>query len=113
VKAMTRVDAGSLRKRLTLQSVTRAHDDVGGYMESWADVATLWAALVTVSADRVFRARGDEMNISHRITIRHRTDVKPGMRFILDQRVFPILEVSDPDETGRYLEIETTEEVSS
>jgi SPP1 family predicted phage head-tail adaptor len=41
--------------------------------------------------------------VTHRITLRHRDGVASGMRFRRQARLFDILTVHDPDESGRYL----------
>jgi len=41
--------------------------------------------------------------VTHRVTRRHRGNVRAGMRFTRRDRIFEIATVHDPDETGRYL----------
>ena len=54
---------------------------------------------------------GQEHEIaSHTITMRWRSDVASGWRFVFGDRVFAIDHVSDPDEMRRYLVCDVTEE---
>ena len=48
--------------------------------------------------------------MTHRITIRSRDDIRSGMRFVGQGRVFEIMTVHDPDETGRHLVCAVREE---
>jgi len=63
---------GQLRERVTIQSLTRATDDQGGAVETWSDVATVWAM--------VRPARGSETQNSER------TEAIGGYRFVMRNR---------------------------
>ena len=41
--------------------------------------------------------------VTHRVTLRWRNGVAAGMRFARQGRIFDIVTVHDPDDTGRYL----------
>ncbi|MEZ5810878.1 MAG: phage head closure protein [Rhizobiaceae bacterium] len=106
----TFIDAGMLRHELSLQAAVATGDGTGGYAESWVEIATVFARLVPVAVDSLFRADQRLERVTHEITIRHRDDVASGMRFERQGRTFLILTVSDPDETGRYLICTTRED---
>ena len=97
------VDPGAFRHELTLESATPTPDGAGGYAESWAEVATLYARIEPVSATSRFGADQSLETVTHRITLRHRAGIASGMRFRRLSRIFRIVTVHDPDETGRYL----------
>ena len=105
----TFVDPGTLRSRLMLQVATAVPDGLGGFSESWSDVATLFARVEPVSADSRFGAGQTLETVTHRITLRHRSDVEADMRFAAGSRLFRIVTVHDPDESGRYLVCRTRE----
>ena len=104
------VEPGSLRTELALEAVTLADDGAGGHVESWAEVATVFAKLEPQRAD--VRFGGDQFieSVTHRVTLRFREAVGSGMRFRWGERLFDILTVHDPDETGRYLVCRTREQ---
>jgi SPP1 family predicted phage head-tail adaptor len=104
------LDAGLLRCELMLQQASLSPDGMGGFTESWTTVATIFGRLEPVSARSVFGADQRLETLTHHITIRQRDDVSSGMRFVLQDRIFEIITVRDPDETGRYLVCETREE---
>ena len=81
----------------------READSGGGAVETWEPVADLWAMIdarsgkETVEADRLSGSRKVD------VTIRHRADVAPDMRFRLGDRVLGIRAVLDEDGRRRFL----------
>ena len=67
------------------------------------EIAVVFGRFEPLTVGQMFRADQDIENATHRITIRMRAGVKSGLRFRLAARLFRIVTVSDPDETGRYL----------
>ena len=97
------IEPGLLRTELALEAVTAAPDGLGGYSESWTEIARLFARIEPVAAESRFGADQTLEAVTHRITLRHREGVSSGMRFTRQARVFDILTVHDPDESSRYL----------
>jgi len=103
------VDPGTLRSELSLQTCTTVPDGFGGHSEEWAEVATVFGRIEPVSATSVFGADQTIETVTHRVTIRGHGGVASGMRFVRQGRVFEIVTVHDPDDTGRYLVCRTRE----
>jgi SPP1 family predicted phage head-tail adaptor len=97
------VDPGSLRAELSLQSAMATPDGMGGHVENWTEIATVFGRIEPVSAARYHGADQTMETVTHRITLRWRDGVAAGMRFAKGERVFDILTVHDPDDSGRYL----------
>lgn len=97
------VDPGSLRSELSLQVATPTPDGLGGHTESWAEIATVFARIEPVSATSVYGPDQMVETVTHRVTLRWRNGVAAGMRFARQGRIFDIVTVHDPDDTGRYL----------
>jgi SPP1 family predicted phage head-tail adaptor len=95
---------GKLRHRLTIEQETRVADGGGGSVSAWAPVAEVWAAVeATGGGERVAADRlGGE--VACRVTIRHRADLGPAMRFRRGAEVFAILAVLDRDGRRRFLD---------
>lgn len=100
---LTFIDPGMLRTPLDLQTRTDVSDKQGGVISSWSTVATLFGNVEPISAKREVRGRAREANISHKIIIRYREDIKNDMRFLRNDREILIHSVHDLDETSRYL----------
>ncbi|HEY4193857.1 MAG TPA: phage head closure protein [Mesorhizobium sp.] len=97
------IDPGEFRARLALEACTTEADGLGGFTEIWTQAATLFAKIEPLSAESVFGADQTLETVTHRITLRQRGGVASGMRFTRVDRVFDIVTVHDPDESGRYL----------
>ena len=97
------LDPGALRTELSLQSAALSADGLGGHTAVWEEIATVFGLIEPVSQASRFGAGQVQEENTHRIIIRHRGGVAAGMRFVQQARVFDILTVHDPDETGRYL----------
>ncbi|TDH38847.1 head-tail adaptor protein [Pseudohoeflea suaedae] len=97
-------DPGWLDARLTLEVPSEAADGQGGATRDWVSVAGLWGAVHPVSVRPGEEAAVANATLTHRVTIRARDDVLRGMRFSWRGRVLAIEAVSDPDESGAYLD---------
>ena len=100
---LTFLDAGQLTARLDLESAVETPDGQGGVTVSYAVASSHWARLEPVSAELAELGHVDRQSVTHRIWIRHADGVASGKRFRKGARVFGILTVHDPDDTGRYL----------
>lgn len=104
------IDPGAFRHEILLEEATLTPDGAGGHVESWSEVASVYARIEPVSAASRFGADQTLETVTHRITLRYRQNIASGMRFRLRARSFAIVTVHDPDETRRYLVCQTREE---
>lgn len=103
------IDPGRLRTELAVEYVIATGDGAGGVVETWVEVALLFAHVEPMRARPRFGADQHQVDVTHRITIRHRDGIQRRMRFRNRDRIFEIRSLVDPDETGRYLVFETRE----
>ena len=99
---------GDLKHRVTLQESVRASDGGGGFTESWQSLAAapdVYASIVPLSGGEQLRYHQLESTVTHRITIRYRTDVTPAMRIVKDATVYDITSVAAQEGRAVYLEI--------
>ena len=84
---------GSMRERLTLEHAVRTADGGGGAGVAWQPVATLWAAVRTLSGDE--RLRHDQVSgrLTHEVWLRERPGVQPAMRLREGTRIYAIVAV--------------------
>lgn len=97
------LDPGRLDARLTLQAPDESPDGQGGITGGWEIVADLWGQVEPLRARQGERAGSAVAQITHRVTVRYRDDVRHAMRFVHRTRNLEIRSVRDPDETRRYL----------
>ena len=103
------IDPGALRHPVTLEQVALTDDGAGGHSETWNELAQTYALIEPVSTDMVFGADQTLETVTHRITLRFRDEIASGMRLRKGARLFAIVSVHDPDETGRFLVCRTQE----
>lgn len=101
---------GKLRHRLTLQAADEIEDGAGGVIRTWEPLGDVWAAIEPLSRDdRIIAGRRIGL-LTHRIVLRHRTDITLSHRFVLGARSFAIRAVRDPEEDRRFIECLVEEE---
>lgn len=103
------IDPGRLRRALDLEQHVRTPDGAGGFSESWTKLATVFAELRPIVAASTVSADQEVESVTHRVRLRMRAGVSAGMRLREEARIYEIVTVHDPDETGRYLECRARE----
>ncbi len=92
--------AGDLNKRIELQRRT-----VAGGLDTWATVATVWAAVEPLSGSQYFQNLVASTDITGKIRIRYRADIKPDWRIKLGTRLLHIVSLINWQEQNRELQI--------
>lgn len=97
--------ANDLTERVTLQQATRVTDGRGGWSETWADLATVYAKVRHLSGNEVWRF--DRLNAvaSLMVVIRYRAGVTPRHRLLIRGVTHNITDVRNVDMADRWLEI--------
>lgn len=101
------VAAGKLRHRLTLSTVTRGRDSLGGITETATAGVTIWGSFEPISDSERFSEGRFAIRPTHRAVIRYRAGVSHRDRLNFQGRVFDIAEVRDPSSRmdGQLLEL--------
>ena len=99
-----------MKHRVSLQSLSQVSDSQGGFTETWATDAELWAAIDPIKGYERYQAQQVQTPVTHKITIRYRSDVTTKKRFLYGSRVFAIKEVLNENEDNRYLLIRALEQ---
>ena len=97
------VPIGTLSTRLVLEAPSRSADGGGGADVTWETVAIVWAAMRPLGGGESFTLDRVAGRVSHEITLRHRADVTPEMRFRDGARVYDIRSAADPDGRRHWL----------
>jgi SPP1 family predicted phage head-tail adaptor len=106
-------DPGAFRQKLTYQEPTLAKDAVGQPIESWEDVAVVWAKISPLSARESWWAQQTHATTTHQITCRYDARIKPTGRLKLGDRLFAIGGVMNVDERRIFLILACTEAIPS
>lgn len=102
--------AGTLNKRVILQTVSRTSNGGGGFTATWADTTTLWARIEELAGREGFEAQQIASHLTHKVTIRYRTSVIPQQRLKYGTRILKIESVINPDQRNEMLELMCVEE---
>lgn len=104
---------GTLRTLATLEAKTQVDDGGGGFSESWSTLATVWCAVELLTGAET--VSGDQVTAFKRVRIRlrFRDDVTETLRLRVDQRLFNIEAVNDPDSRRRWLDLVCVENAPS
>ena len=86
--------------RVTLQQRGAGKDTLGQPIESWSDIATVWADVLFQSGAEVMRAGADTAIVKCSIRIRARTDVDTGARALFNAKVYDVKSAL-PDKSDR------------
>lgn len=95
------MEAGKMDRQVTLQRATRTQDSTGQIIETWADLATVWArwrratARETLAAAEVSAEVGDVFEIRYSSLV---SSLNPKDRLTYSDRTYDIAAV---DEIGR------------
>jgi SPP1 family predicted phage head-tail adaptor len=100
--ALIDIDAGRLTARLVLERPELTEDGQGGAVTGFVELARVWALVEPRSFAEEEKGPGLVAIVTHHVTIRARGDLGVGQRFRKGMRVFDILALRDPDETGRF-----------
>lgn len=104
------VDIGKLNRRITFLSVQTVEDEMGQDRPEWKKYKTVWATVKPYkSSEHNFMSKL-KPETTHRIYIRHRTDITADMRILYRGHIY---EISGPpvdlDGEHRMLEIQCEE----
>jgi len=99
------MNPGKLNRRVILQRQTTARDEVGQAKAVWTDVATVWAAVLPLRGREYFESAKVNSEITVRIIIRYRSDVKPSWRAVSDGNSYDIVEIINPADSRTQLQL--------
>lgn len=103
------MQAGQLRRRVTIQQRSATQDEYGQPLTDWTDVATVYAAVEPLNGRELLAAQAVNSEVSHNVTIRYRAGVTPAMRLNYGGRLFNIHAVLDENERHRMLTLQCSE----
>ncbi len=89
-----------MRYRITLQFPSDGVDDYGNAMDSWQDLATVWADIVPMSGREYLTASQATSETTFKIYIRYIENVNAKMRILYNNKIFEILAVLGDKRSG-------------
>lgn len=86
----TTFNIAELTERITIQRKTIAENSYGEPIETWVDLATVWAAKRPVRGYKRYLAQQNVAETDTEWIIRYRTDINPCDRLINRERIYDI-----------------------
>ena len=103
--------AGDLRERVTIQRKTIASNSYNEPIETWSDLATLWAAFPDQNGKEMRAAQKLYASVTAVIVIRYRADVTVMHRILHGSHVYEIQAVIDVNMRHHWLHLYVREVV--
>ena len=102
------INAGTLRKRITLQQQSISVDTYGQQITTWTDVATVWASIEPSVGRELMAAQAVSLDQPTTIMIRWQPafaspKAVAAMRAVYNDRLFNIHSVENEEERNRTL----------
>jgi len=85
---------GKLDRRITLQGLTQTQGEYGELIDTWADVATVWANAYAGAGKEFVAARQVNAEVSMQFQIRWMA-VSTTMRILYDGKYFDIVDIAE------------------
>ena len=101
------VDAGQLRHRVEIQSLTESRNAHGGVTRTAATVAKRWARIEPLQGREFFDAQAVDATITHRVTLRYYSGLTPSHTIKYHDAG------ADTDRTLNIVSIQNTEELDA
>ena len=93
--------AGRMDQRITLQTSVNSRDAVGGLVETWSTLATVWARVAPLSGKRIAQAQQIGSSVTKQIEIRWRAGISASLRIqFADGRVAKVSWVEESKRDG-------------
>jgi SPP1 family predicted phage head-tail adaptor len=93
-----------MKHRVAIKQPVLTPDDAGGFSETWQDVAIVYAAITPATAGEQLKFGQIDATTTHKIIIRYRTDITPGMILTDEDSVtYSIISVANQNGTKTYL----------
>jgi SPP1 family predicted phage head-tail adaptor len=97
--------AGELRERVTIQRVTSTRDAIGGVIETWSTLMTVYAKVAPMSAGEQYRRQQIQAKADWKVTVRYANTIAPADRIVWRERTFQIKGITNPDMRRRFLDL--------
>jgi SPP1 family predicted phage head-tail adaptor len=90
--------------RITLQKKFTTKDPEGLPLETWQNIATIWAAIEPLRGREYFQAATVKSQNMTRFTTRYRKGITSEMRILYDSKLYDIQSIIDVE--GRHQQLE-------
>ncbi len=97
--------AGQLKHRITIQSKSASQNTYGEEVITWADWATVWAAVEPLQGREFLDGKQITAEVTTRIRIRYRSGILPEYRVKFGSIYYDILSIIPLEERDREIHL--------
>jgi len=99
------INPGKLNKKVKIFNQANISDKAGGYENQLEEVCEIWASIITLSGKDLWEAQKLNADISHKLIIRNRKDIKKSQIIKYKNKIFDILYLLNANDKETYLEV--------
>ena len=99
------IRSGDLTERVTIQASSETINSLGEAVFAWSDVATVWASVEGVSSREALLAGRQDTSITHRVRLRHNSNLTHASRLVWRGRVLEIVSLLEYDHRTEHVAI--------
>lgn len=108
------MNIGRFDKRITIQSRSATLDAYGQEIDSWSDVASVWANVKPISGTEKLKAMQVDSILTHTVAVRYNETFMPprkvdAWRIVYNDRIFNITAAMDLNEERKYIIFDCSE----
>ncbi len=96
--ARTKIRAGDLRRRVTVQDIVEARDSIGANVLTFKFQSTRWASINQLTARELEIHSRPEAIATHRIVLRHYPGLSVRQRITHKEQIFNLISINDQTE---------------
>jgi len=97
------IRSGYLSTKVAIQQPVTEQDESGQPMNTWVNLATVWANLTDISGREFIASSALQNTVQTKVTIRYRAGILPAMRVIHQANIYHIEAVLGQDRASLLL----------
>jgi SPP1 family predicted phage head-tail adaptor len=97
------INIGKLNRRVTIKSLGTTQDALGEIVQTWSDLATVWASITDLTGKEFIAAGSTQNSVTTKIGIRYLSTVKSTMRVYYGTDIYNIEAVLGQDKKSLVL----------
>ena len=97
--------AGTLNSYVRIEYRTGVQDEAGQLVDSWIELASMWANIKNRSGAEAIRADQESSTVRTSIRVRYREDITADMRVVHGSRVYEIKAVLPAEDDGDRVDL--------
>lgn len=100
------MNAGRLRHRVTIQQLVQGVEDgIGGTIDVWQDIGTVWAKVTPLNSREALIAQQLKHDATHQVDLRFRNDIDATMRLVYRGRILNNISIRNRDELNKQIRL--------